>query len=205
MTPASLVPSLALVAILVAAPAPVPALAPAPAGAVTAAASSWKIDPVHSSVLFKVKHLGVASFYGRFNDVSGTIVLDEASPEKGSIEVVVQVDSVDTHEPKRDQHLKSPDFFSAAEFPTITFKSKSVRQSGSDWSVTGDLTIHGVTQSVTTEFARTGTGPGMQKEMRTGGEATFTIQRSDFGMTFMLPDGVGDEVTLIISLEAVQG
>ena len=83
-------------------------------------------------------------------------------------------------------------------------KSKAVKASGDDWELTGDLTIHGVTKEVTTKVDRTGTGPGIEGETRTGAEAIFTIKRSDYGMTFMLPDGVSDEVTLIISLEAIK-
>ena len=187
---ASLVGPAGLVALLLATPA--------------LAAETWEIDPVHSSVLFKVVHLRVANVYGRFNDVSGTIVVDEQQPEKSSINVTVQVESIDTHVAKRDQHLKSPDFFNAKQFPTLTFKSKAVKALGDDWELTGDLTIHGVTKEVTTKVDRTGTGPGMEGETRTGAEAIFTIKRSDYGMTFMLPDGVSDEVTLIVSLEAIK-
>jgi polyisoprenoid-binding protein YceI len=87
-------------------------------------ADTFKIDPVHSSVIFSIKHLGVTDFYGRFNDVSGTVVFDKADPSKSSVEVTVPVESVDTKNEKRDQHLKSPDFFNAKQFPMIIFKSE---------------------------------------------------------------------------------
>src|ERR1700752_921995 len=96
----------------------------------SARADTFKIDPVHSSIIFSIKHLGVSDFYGRFNDLSGQVALDKADPSKSSVEITIPVESVDTKYPKRDQHLKSPDFFNAKQFPVIVFKSKSVEGSG---------------------------------------------------------------------------
>ncbi len=95
-----------------------------------AQADTFKIDPVDSSVVFSVMSLGVNDFHGRFNDVSGTVVLDEADPSKSSIDFTIPIESVDTKNGKRDQHLKSPDFFNAKQFPVMTFKSKKVEGSG---------------------------------------------------------------------------
>ena len=125
--------------------------------AAASAAETYKLDPVHSSVLFKAKHLNVADFYGRFNDFSGTVTFDNENPSKSSVNLEVKVESLDTHEAKRDQHLKSPDFFNAKQFPVIAFKSTKVEKAGADsYKVTGDFTLHGVTKPVTVEFKKTG-------------------------------------------------
>lgn len=169
-----------------------------------AAADTYKIDGVHSVVLFRIKHMNVSYTYGRFNDVAGSVTLDDPDPAKSALAIEIKADSVDTHNEKRDKHLRSPDFFNAKEFPAITFKSTAVRKTGDDaYEVTGDLSLHGVTKSVTIPFKRTGTGPGMQGETRAGGEAVFTVKRSDYGMSYML-NAVGDEVTLTVSLEGVK-
>jgi polyisoprenoid-binding protein YceI len=169
----------------------------------TARADTFKIDPVHSSIVFSIKHLGVTDFYGRFNDVSGKVVFDKAEPSQSSVEVTIPVESIDTHNEKRDQHLKSPDFFNAKQFPTIVFKSKSVEGTGDTYKATGDLTLHGVTKPMTLEIKRGEDGKGMEGEIRGGGEARFTIKRSDFGMNFM-QGGLGDQVTVLLSLEGVK-
>ena len=166
-------------------------------------ADTFKIDPVHSSIGFSIKHLGVSDFYGRFNDVSGQVVFDKADPSKSSVEVTIPVESIDTHNEKRDQHLKSPDFFNAKQFPMIVFKSKSVEGTGDNYKAIGDLTLHGVTKPLTLEIKRGPDGKGMEGEIRGGGETRFTIKRSDFGMNFM-QGGLGDEVTVLLSLEGVK-
>ena len=112
-----------------------------------AQADTFKIDPVESSVVFSVMTLGLSNFHGRFNDISGTVVLDKADPSKSSFDITIPVESVDTKNEKRDQHLKSPDFFNAKQFPVMTFKSKKVEGSGNSFTVTGDFSLHGVTQA----------------------------------------------------------
>lgn len=193
--------SIALLGAL-AAPLMLPETSNAPAAVSTNVAASYEVDTVHSSVLFKCTHLNVSNFYGRFNDFSGAIAYDPAKPEASSIAVEIKTESVDTHDEKRDMHLKSPDFLSAKEFPTATFKSKEVKK-GADgkWSVTGDLTVRGVTKSVTCPFVVVGQAKTQMGE-RAGFEAHLTFQREDYGIKFM-PDGLGAEVTLIISLEGV--
>jgi polyisoprenoid-binding protein YceI len=167
-------------------------------------AETYQIDPVHSSVLFKIKHLGVTDFYGRFNEISGTVSLDSQDAAKDSISTEVKVESVDTHNDKRNQHLKSPDFFNAVQFPTITFKSTKVEKKDAEtFEVKGDFTLHGVTKPITILFKKGGVGKGMQGETRMGGEAEFSVKRSDYGMTFM-QNGLGDEVGIILSLEGVK-
>ena len=167
------------------------------------AADTFKIDPLHTFVLFSVQHLGIANTYGRFNDVSGSVVFDRDNPAKSSVELTVQVESLDTHSAIRERSLMSPDFFDVKQFPTMTFKSTKVDGSGDALKVSGDLTIRGVTRPLTVDFKKGGEGKGVFGEMRGGGETRFTIKRSDFGMTFELGE-VGDEVTIIMSLEGVK-
>src|ERR1700720_1283796 len=167
------------------------------------AADTFKVDSVHSFVLFSVQHLGIANTYGRFNDISGTVVFDKDNPSKSSVELSVQVESIDTHNSIHDRSVKSPDFFDAKQFPTMTFKSTKVEGSGDTFKVSGDLTIHGVTKPLTVDFKKGGEGKGVFGEMRGGGETHFTIRRSDFGMNFEQGE-VGDEVNIILSLEGIK-
>jgi polyisoprenoid-binding protein YceI len=169
-------------------------------GTLALAADAFQVDAVHSSVLFRVKHMNVSYTYGRFNDVSGHFLLDEADPSKSLFDLTVKSESIDTANTKRDNHLKGTDFFNAKQFPTITFKSKSVKKGDSGYDVTGDLTLHGVTKPVTFRVASTGTGRGMIGGTLAGVEASVVIKRSDFGMTFMVGP-VGDEVTVTVALE----
>jgi len=162
------------------------------------AVDSWTIDSVHTSALFKIQHVGAGNFYGRFNDIAGTLTLDAADASKNAVTITIKIDSVDTKTPKLDEHLKSPDFFSAKEFPNLTFVSKSMTPAGSDvYDVVGELTLHGVTKPVTVKAVKVG-----QKGDRIGLETAFTIKRSEFGMKFML-DRLPDDVGIIFSLEAI--
>jgi len=168
----------------------------------SAFAQELSIDGGHSSILFRVMHKNTAPFYGRFNDVSGTFTIAE-DPAKSSFNVVIKTDSVDTNSKKRDGHLKSPDFFNAREFPTLTFKSTKVEKGEKDTlKVTGDLTCHGVTKSMTIDITQTGSASGPQGESK-GVEAIFTIKRSEFDMTYGL-EGIGDDVRIIVALEGVK-
>lgn len=164
---------------------------------------SFKVDPVHSSVIFSTKHNGISDFYGAFKEISGVITFDSADPSKSSVELTIPVESVDTRNEKRDQHLKSPDFFNAKQFPTLTFKSTKVAGSGDSYKVSGDLTVHGVTKPITVDFKKGAETKGGKGETRSGGETRFTIKRSDFDMKFMIGP-VGDDVNIIVSLEGVK-
>lgn len=170
---------------------------PAPLVAENMADQSFTLDPVHSSVMFKIEHMGVSNFYGSFNDVSGTYTLGE-SP---SFSFSIKADSVDSRNEARDKHLKSPDFFNAPEFPTITFKSTKVEKEGDNLKVTGDLTLHGVTKPVTAVF-KFWPAKETRQGMKGGFETHFTIKRSDFGMiTYVAEGGLGDEVTVLFAGE----
>ena len=163
------------------------------------------MDSVHAWSFFKVKHLGVSYAYGRFNSISGHIEMDDSGPEKSTVEITLKTDSIDTANEGRDQHLKSDAIFNAKQFPTITFNSTKVVKDGNAWAVTGDLTLHGVTKSVTAKVEKTGEGKGMKGESRTGFEASFAVKRSDFGVKWGLDNGaVGDDVQLWVSLEVIK-
>ena len=172
----------------------------APAGG----AETYTIDPVHSNTWFRIRHLNISNFYGRFNETEGTIAINDADPAACSLDARVKVASVDTHNADRDQHLKSAEFFEVEKYPLIAFKSTAFRKVGEQmYEVKGDLTLHGVTRPLAVKLERTGSGPGMKGEYRAGFETTFEIKRSDFGMTQLL-GGVGDDVRLIVSVEATR-
>ncbi len=168
------------------------------------AAETYKLDPDHTSIIFRLKHLGVAYVYGRFGGPTGSFVFDESSPANSSIEIQVDAKNVDTAVAKRDNHLKSPDFFDAGEHPLIKFKSTSVKKSGPDsYEVSGNLTLLGKTRPVTVKARQTGNGKDPWGNFRQGFETSFSIKRSDFGMDFMM--GVAsDDVLLTVSVEGIR-
>lgn len=169
------------------------ALAVTPAGA-------WKIDTVHSTVLFKIKHLNTSWAYGRFNSFSGEVVHDAAELAKSSVRCEIDVASIDTANKDRDGHLTSPDFFSAREFPKLTFTSNKVEARGDKLAVSGDFEMHGVKKPITLLVEPTGNSKTERFGERVGFHATTTLKRSDFGMKTML-EGIGDEVEITLSLE----
>jgi len=164
---------------------------------------TYQADPVHSSVVFRVKHANTAFFWGRFNDITGAFVLDSADPSQVKLEFQVKAASVDTGNAKRDQHLKGPDFLNAVQFPTITFASRSVEKSGNAYLVTGDMTLHGVTRPITVHLTPTGTGRGPTGAEIGGIEASVVIRQSDFGITKMA-GMIADNVLIYISVEGVR-
>lgn len=182
------------------------ALAAAPA----AFPQSYTIDGAHSKAQFVVRHLMVSNVRGEFAKVKGSIDYDEKNPAAIKIDATIEVASINTGEPKRDEHLKSPDFFDAAKYPTITFRSKSARKTSSGLAVTGDLTIHGVTREVVLQVE--GPSPEVRDpwgNLRRGATATTKINRKDFGLTWnaALETGgvvVGDEVSITIDVEATR-
>jgi polyisoprenoid-binding protein YceI len=167
-----------------------------------AAPEAYQVDPVHSAILFRTKHLNVSHVYGRFDQFSGTITIDEANPAASSVRIEVDAKSLNTGNPKRDDHLRSPDFFGVVQFPKITFASTAVKKDGDVYEVTGDLALHGVTKSVTVKMQQLGKGPGMKPGTTlVGFEGVLEIKRSDYGMNFML-NGVSDDVRLTLAFEA---
>lgn len=173
------------------------------AAAPARAADAFKVDPVHSSLLFRVKHLNAGYIYGRFNAFSGTFAFDR-DPAQCGLTFAVNIDSLDTANAARDKHLKGPDFFNVKEFPAATFKSKSFKAlDDKTYEVSGEMTLHGVTQPLTVKLERVGTARGMRGEVRSGIETTFTIKRSDFGMKFGLQQ-ISDEVRITVAVEGVK-
>lgn len=168
------------------------------------AADTYEVDAEHSMIIFRAKHMGVSNNYGRFNEFSGTLTVDEADAANSAIELEVKAESVDTGNEKRDQHLRSPDFFNAKQFPVITFKSTKVEKVDEELlQVTGDLELHGVKKSVTIAVEMTGKGKNRQGTALIGFEAIFTIKRSEFGMNYGI-GAVSDDVRITVSVEGVK-
>jgi polyisoprenoid-binding protein YceI len=178
---------------------------PASPAAHRSAAASFAVDPVHSSLIFKIEHMGIANFYGRFNNIDGEYRLDEGNPADCQFNFTVKADSVDTANQRRDGHLKSADFFNVAEYPTITFKSTKVERAGDmQLKVTGDLNLHGETKPVTADV-KIFTAKETQQGVKGGLETTFTIKRSDHGMNYGVSEGaLGDNVTITMAIEAAR-
>jgi len=162
----------------------------------------FTLDPVHSSTLFRIHHAGAGRFWGRFNDVTGTATWPRDDSAAPLFDISVKAESIDTGNGRLDGHLKSPDFFNAREFGVLTFKSTSAeRLRDGFWNVTGDMTMLGVTKSVTAEVEVTGVR-GNPVLAKAGWEAVFEINRSDFGMDWGVDNGaLSDDVRLIVALE----
>jgi len=166
----------------------------------------WAIDASHSHVGFKVPHMVVSSVSGRFKDVTGKVQLEESDLTKSTVDVSIKVDSIDTDDAKRDAHLKGPDFFDSAKYPTITFHATKIVRAGQNYKVTGDLKIRDVSKSVTLDgtLSKAVKSP-WGKEVR-GAEFKTKIKRADFGLKWnkALETGgvvVGEDVTLDVALE----
>ena len=170
----------------------------------------WQIDPVHSHVEFAVRHMMVATVKGRFAEVEGTIVLDEANPERSSVKARVAVAGIDTKQPDRDAHLRSADFFDAENHPYLTFRSTRVAADGSGgFTAYGDLTIRGVTREVALQGEYLGSNKSPYGFQVAGFSATAKINRRDYGLNWnaALETGgvlVGDEVKISLEIEAAQ-
>ena len=167
------------------------------------AADSYKADPVHSAVIFSAKHANAGYVWGRFKEVSGTFTLDD-DMSKDMFSVEIPVASVDTNNDKRDAHLKSPDWFNAKEYPTIAFKSTAAEKvDDTHLKVTGDLTLHGVTKSISVPVEIVGHGEFPPGTVRSGIQATFDVKMSEFDIKGM-PGAVGNEIKVIVALEGVK-
>ena len=177
---------------------------------VLASLTRAELDIPHSSVGFSVRHMVVTKTHGKFNDFTGYIEFDGKNVEKGSVEITAQVASIDTDNKKRDDHLRSPDFFDAGKFPAMTFKSKKViKGSGSEFKLVGDLTIRDVTKEVTFDCEFNGLIDDPMGNTRAGFSATAKINRQDFNVKWSqkLDAGglvVGDEVKISLEIEAIK-
>ncbi len=173
------------------------------ASAEVAKVGSYKIDAAHTSINFSVSHLGTSILNGRFNKVEGK--LNFAPKGESNVEVSIDTASVDTNHQKRNDHLKSPDFFNVKQFPVMKFTSSKVEYSktGEPQKIVGKLSLHGETNPVTLDVQAVGAGKDPWGGYRAGYKATTTIKRSDYGMKFML-GGVGDEISIVLNIEAIK-
>jgi len=178
--------------------------------AASAQISKWQIDPAHSEADFTVKHMGISNVHGRFGNVNGSLTLDDNGITKSNVNATVDVMTVDTGVAQRDTHLKSPDFFDSAKYPEMTFVSKNLSSVDGQLQLTGDLTLHGVTKSVTLAVE----GPSKEQldpygKTRRAFSATTTIHRQDFGLTWNgnLKSGdsvLGDDVKVELDIELIK-
>ncbi len=180
---------------------------PAPVVTTPLPSGTWKVDPVHSSVEFHVKHLGIATVKGQFSKFEGTVEVDaEGARAYGTVDVA----SVDTREPQRDEHLRSADFFEAERFPRIEFRSTAIRPlDDEEFEIDADLTIHGVTRPVTLKAVFEGAETDPQGNDRVGVSAGAQINRSDYDMKFNAALGSGnlvvsDKVKILVEVSAVK-
>lgn len=173
-------------------------------------ASTWNIDPDHSSVAFKVRHLMVSNVKGSFGKVAGVVNVDDKEITKSTVTATIDTKSLDTGVAKRDTHLKSPDFLDVEKYPTMTFVSTKITSSGKNLRVQGDLTLHGVTRPVVLEVeGPTGEIKDPMGNLRRGASASTKINRKDFGIVWnkVLEAGgvaVGDEVVINIEVELIK-
>lgn len=173
------------------------------AAAAPAQTTTWKIDPVHSGIEFKIRHLGVSNVRGTLSKPTGLVTLDGNDITKSSVEATIDTTTVNTNNDARDKHLKSPDFFDVEKFPTMTFKSTSLSNAGGKLTLTGNLTLNGVTKPVTLALdGPAAPQPGPRGSTVSGFSATGTIHRTDFGFgpKFSAPT-LGDDVTFTIDIE----
>ena len=169
--------------------------------------AEWALDSAHSRIGFSVSHMVVSSVSGRFKQFSGKVELDDANPTKSQVDISIKTDSIDTDDAKRDEHLRSPDFFDAKKFPTLSFKSSKIAKvGGKKYKLTGDLTIHGITKAVTldAELSDPVKNPWgkMVRSVKLGGK----VKRSDFGLKWNKTLDAGgvlmdEDVTLDIQVE----
>ncbi len=169
-------------------------------------AGTYQFDKkgAHQFVMFKISHLGYSWLYGRFNDFNGTFTVDANNPENSKVEATIQTASVDSNHAERDKHLRSDDFLDVDKYPTATFKSTSIEQTGDDTAkITGDFTLHGVTKPVTLDAKMIGYGDDPWGGYRMGLEASTSLKLSDFGITKDLGPA-SETVEIIISVEGIK-
>lgn len=172
--------------------------------------STYQLDPSHSSATFSVKHMMIAKVHGGFEKMSGKLEYDSSQPEKSQVQVVIEANSINTREPQRDAHLKSADFFDVEKYQQIIFKSTHLSRSADMWKVVGDLTLHGVTQTISLEMEN----PSAEMKdpwgnVKMGVSGTTQIKRKDFGLVWnaALETGgvlVGDEVKINLDIQFIK-
>jgi polyisoprenoid-binding protein YceI len=173
-------------------------------GTVAGAADTYTVDPVHSSISFMISHARISNIHGRFNDFSGKITIDKADPAKSSFALTIPIESIDTNNVKRDEHLRAPDYFNVKQFPTMSFQSTKVTPVDGGFEITGDLTLHGVTKPISLKLKGGDKVVEFPKgTQRIGLVSTFSIVRSDFGVSTEL-GALGDEVPISIGIEAAR-
>jgi len=171
----------------------------------------YEVDGVHSSAMFRIKHAGIANFYGRFNEIKGTFHIDRDNPSNSTFRAEIPIKGVDTANERRDGHLQAADFFNMRQYPTATFVSTGMSATDAEgvFEVRGDLTLHGRKKAITAELHDFGTGNFRGKDIAAF-EARFTIKRTDFGMTTYVAEdgsdsgGLGNTVDVIIAVEGVK-
>ena len=177
--------------------------------ALPAVAAEWNLDASHSSVGFKVKHMAISRVKGSFGEFSGAVTGEPGKPGTFAAELAIQVASVDTDNEKRDEHLRSADFFDVENFPEMTFKSTKVEMDGDEGTLTGELTLHGVTKTIELELEYAGLVEDPWGNTRMGFSAEGEIDRRDFGLTWSkaLETGglvVGNDVEIELEIELIQ-
>jgi polyisoprenoid-binding protein YceI len=165
-----------------------------------AATSTWTIDPMHANAQFLVKHLGISTIQGDFTKITGTVMLDDSDISNSSVNVTIDVNSVDTRVQRRDDDLRSEHFFDVAKFPTMTFQSTKITKEGDGLKMMGNLTIRGVTKEVTLDVTGPTKAITAMGGLRRGASATTKINRQDFGVAAD-PGMVGDDITILLDLE----
>lgn len=173
-----------------------------PPATATTGPQVFTVDDVHSMALFRVQHFGAGQFWGRFNDIEGNFAFAPGKAEGMKFDITIKVESVDTANDDLNKHLRSPDFFSAKDFPSMTFKSTSaMKVDDTTYDVTGDLTLHGVTKTVVARVEYCGMAD-MGRGPKAGFEAQLLIKRSDYGIKYGVDKGaIGNDVKIIVGLE----
>jgi polyisoprenoid-binding protein YceI len=167
------------------------------------AADNYAVDPIHSSVSFKIQHLGLTYVHGRFDNVAGSFTLDRDDPSKSSFTLTIKAESIDTNNAMRDTHLRGPDFFNVKEFPRLSFKSTAVKSVAGGLEVTGDMTLHGMTRPITFTLQGGKSAEFPKGVQRVGYTTDLVLKRSEFGMDKML-NAIGDEVYISIGMEGTR-
>ncbi|WP_409966347.1 hypothetical protein PIECOFPK_00297 [Mycovorax composti] len=171
--------------------------------------ATWTIDPMHSEIGFKVKHLVISTVSGKFKTFEGKVEAEKEDFSDAKVTFSADVNSIDTGVEQRDQHLKSADFFDVEQYPKLNFESTAVTKNGDEYELTGNLTLKGITKSITLKVELGGVGPNMYGQTVAGFEATGKINRKEFGLTWdaVTDNGgvvVSDEVKVVANVELVK-